>query len=99
MTVLWHTSEDDSIQQFEPRADPEHDSDEAFVWAIDAEHMPAYWFPRDCPRGTFWAVAETSEEDVERLLLGDPSPRVHLVEGGLARSVAFNARRRVPTAA
>jgi hypothetical protein len=80
MTVLWHTSEDDSIQRFEPRANPEHDSDEAFVWAIDAEHMPAYWFPRDCPRGTFWAVAETSEEDVERFLLGDPSLRVHLVQ-------------------
>jgi hypothetical protein len=78
---LWHISEDDSIRRFEPRANAEHDSAEALVWAIDEAHAPAYWFPRECPRGTFWAVPETSGEDVGRYLLGDRSLRVHLVQG------------------
>lgn len=96
MTDLWHISEDDSIQLFEPRSNPEHDSAEALVWAIDSQHAPAYWFPRDCPRGTFWAVPKTSDEDVERLLLGDRSLRVHLVQSdwlGAVRSTRVVAYR------
>jgi hypothetical protein len=84
---LWHISEDDSIKRFEPRANPEHDSVEALVWAIDSAHVPAYWFPRECPRGTYWAVGETSDEDVERFLLGDRSLRVHLVQADWLHAV------------
>ena len=58
----------------------EHDSTEALVWAIDDEHVPAYWFPRDTPRGTFWAVDSTSDADVERFLTGDRSRRVHAIQ-------------------
>ena len=36
MTELWHASEDGSIACFGPRANAEHDSPEALVWAIDA---------------------------------------------------------------
>ncbi|MEP6893679.1 MAG: DUF6886 family protein, partial [Gaiellaceae bacterium] len=75
-----HFSEDDSIRRFTPRADPDHDSQEPLVWGIDSEHAPAYWFPRECPRGTFWAVAKTSDDDVERLLGGDRSYRVHAIQ-------------------
>ena len=50
------------------------------MWAIDDEHVSAYWFPRDCPRGTFWAVASTSDDDVERFLTGDRSLRVHALQ-------------------
>jgi len=78
--TLWHVSEDGSIPRFEPRANPEHDSPEALVWAIDSEHVPAYWFPRELPRGTFWAVESTTDEDVERFLTGDRSRRVHAIE-------------------
>jgi len=78
---LWHVSEDDGIARFEPRANPDHDSAEALVWAIDDAHVPAYWFPRDCPRGTFWASAATSDDDVDRFLLGDRSLRVHAFGG------------------
>jgi hypothetical protein len=78
---LWHVSEDGGIGRFEPRANENHDSAEPLVWAIDDEHVPAYWFPRDCPRGTFWAVETTSDEDVERFLGGDRDARVHAVEG------------------
>jgi hypothetical protein len=77
---LWHVSEDADIPRFEPRANAEHDSLEPLVWAIDDEHVPAYWFPRDCPRGTFWAVERTSDEDVERFLTGDRHRRVHAIQ-------------------
>jgi hypothetical protein len=80
VTSLWHVSDDGSISRFEPRADPRHDSPEALVWAIDEAHVPAYWFPRDLPRGTFWAVESTSDADVERFLAGDRSRRVHAIE-------------------
>jgi hypothetical protein len=82
VTELWHVSEDGDIARFEPRADPSHDSPDALVWATDTEHVPAYWFPRECPRGTFWAVGSTSDEDVERFLGGDRRLRVHALEWG-----------------
>ena len=81
-TTLWHVSENGGIERFEPRANERHDSPEALVWAIDDKHVPAYWFPRDCPRGTFWAVETTSDEDVERFLTGDRGRRVHAIESG-----------------
>jgi hypothetical protein len=80
VSALWHVSENPSILRFEPRADPAHDSPEPLVWAIDSEHAPGYWFPRELPRGTFWAVESTSDEDVERFLTGDRTRRVHAVE-------------------
>lgn len=82
MAAVWHVSEDGTIRRFEPRANPEHDSPEPFVWGIDDAHVPAYWFPRDCPRGTFWALPTTSDDDVERFLTGDRSLRVHAIESG-----------------
>jgi hypothetical protein len=77
---VWHVSENSSIRRFEPRADPAHDSPEALVWAVDDAHVPAYWFPRDLPRATFWAVESTTDADVERFLTGDRSRRVHAIE-------------------
>ena len=65
-------SEDASLGRFEPR--------DGKVWAIDTRHLPLYWFPRDCPRATFWANDETSEGDVERWLGGDRLRRVHVIE-------------------
>jgi hypothetical protein len=70
--ALWHVSEDSAIERFEPR--------EGRVWAIDTRHVPLYWFPRDCPRATFWAVEQTSDDDVDRFLGGDRTRRVHIVE-------------------
>ncbi len=54
--VLYHFSEDPNITRFVPhvpRTNPEH---RRAVWAIDAEHAPLYWFPRDCPRVTVWPL-------------------------------------------
>ncbi|HET8751534.1 MAG TPA: hypothetical protein VFM43_03295 [Gaiellaceae bacterium] len=70
--ALWHVSEDDSIRRFEPR--------DGKIWAIGTRLLPLYWFPRDCPRATFWAESETTGRDLERFLGGDRSRRVHAVE-------------------
>jgi hypothetical protein len=76
--ALWHVSENASIGRFEPRVRTTVEQDEPCVWAIDTRHLPMYWFPRDCPRGTFWATPETTAEDTEELLGG--ASRVHAVE-------------------
>jgi Family of unknown function (DUF6886) len=77
--ALWHVSEDPGIAVFAPHRAETAVEEEPFVWAIDTRHLPLYWFPRDCPRGTFWAGPETSDEDVERFL-GSREQRVHAIE-------------------
>jgi hypothetical protein len=72
--ALWHVSEDPTIARFEPR--------NGRVWAIDTRHLPLYWFPRDCPRATFWAIDETTDDDADRFLGGDRTRRVHVIEPG-----------------
>lgn len=79
--ALWHVSEDPTIERFVPHVARTAASDEPRVWAIDTRHLPLYWFPRDCPRATFWASDETTDADVERFLAGDRTLRVHCVEG------------------
>jgi hypothetical protein len=70
--ALWHVSEDPTIERFEPR--------DGKIWAIDTRHLPLYWFPRDCPRATFWAVSTSGDSDVAEFLGGDRRGRVHVVE-------------------
>jgi hypothetical protein len=84
--ALWHVSEDASITSFRPHRAPSALTDEPLVWAIDTRHLPLFWFPRDCPRGTFWAGPETTSEDAERFLLG-ASERVHAVESGWLEAI------------
>ena len=78
--ALWHVSEDASIERFAPHVSATAELDEPLVWAIDTRHLPFYWFPRDCPRGTFWADSTTDPYDAARLLAG--SSRVHAIEEG-----------------
>ena len=70
--ALWHVSEDPDLGVFVPR--------DGKVWAIDTRHLPLYWFPRDCPRATWWAVESTTDADVERWLDGDRTRRVHAID-------------------
>jgi hypothetical protein len=77
--ALWHVSEEPDIAVFRPHRAATAVEDEPLVWAIDTRHLPLYWFPRDCPRGTFWADARTTDADIERFL-GDPRARVHAIE-------------------
>ena len=76
--ALWHVSEDPSIERFAPHVSATAEEDEPLVWAVDTRHLPLYWFPRDCPRGTFWADSATDPYDAARLLAG--SSRVHVIE-------------------
>ena len=94
--ALWHVSEEPSIRRFEPRlatrsgltkradgrmvATPMSDTDAAVVWATDTRHLPLFWFPRQCPRGTYWARPDTTDADIERALDGDRTRRVHAIE-------------------
>jgi hypothetical protein len=78
--ALWHVSEDPSITRFSPHRAPTALSDEPLVWAVDTRHLPLYWFPRACPRCTFWAGTRTSERDVALFLDGQRDLRVHVIE-------------------
>ena len=75
--ALWHASEDPAIERFVPRVSATATSREPRVWAVDTRHLPLYWFPRECPRCTFWATATSTPAD--RALLGG-SARVHVIE-------------------
>ncbi len=75
--ALWHVSENATIKRFEPHVSATAESREPHVWAVDTRHLPLYWFPRECPRGTFWATTGTTPRDAA--LLGGSS-RVHIVE-------------------
>ena len=80
--ALWHVSEDPTLTHFEPHHRPGHTLDEQLVWAIDTRHLPLYWFPRECPRATFWAVSTTNNADIGQFLAGERNRRVHVVEPG-----------------
>jgi hypothetical protein len=73
-------SEDPGLSRFAPHRAPRAPTDERLVWALDTRHLPLYWFPRECPRCTFWASPRTTDADVRRFL-GDRDLRVHVVEG------------------
>jgi hypothetical protein len=80
--ALWHVSEDPTITRFAPHRAATALTDEALVWAIDTRHLPLYWFPRECPRCTFWAGARTSDADLARFLDGQREVRIHVIEEG-----------------
>lgn len=75
--ALWHVSENAAIERFEPHVSETAASNEPWVWAVDTRHLPFFWFPRQCPRGTYWATSSTTPQDAELLL---NASRVHAVE-------------------
>lgn len=75
--AVFHFSEDPTIGEFVPHVAPTSAEPLPYVWAIDPEHQPAYWFPRDCPRVTYWPTATGAGHP----LLGGAG-RVHAVEWG-----------------
>ena len=77
--ALWHISDDFGITHFEPRVSTAT-PDDKLVWAVDTRHLPLFWFPRECPRGTFWAGERTSDDDVEFFLSGRRDLRVHAID-------------------
>ena len=89
--ALWHVSEDPDLEHFAPHRAQTALSDERLVWAIDTRHLPLYWFPRDCPRCTFWAGERTTETDAARFLHAGSASRIHVIE--IAGSSACAKRR------
>jgi len=76
---LLHFSEDPTITVFEPHVAPTAQLPGAYVWAVDADHSPSYWFPRQCPRSMAWTTPSTTTEDALRVL-GPGAWRVHAIE-------------------
>ncbi len=73
-----HFSEDPTIVEFRPHVAATARVAGAYVWAVDHERAPSYWFPRQCPRVLAWAGPSSTAGDVARIL--GASPRVHAVE-------------------
>src|SRR6266568_3233823 len=88
--ALWHVSEDPTIARFAPHRARTALTDEPLVWAVDTRHLPLYWFPRDCPRCTFWAGTRTNDGDLARFLDGQRQLRIHVVEEGWLERVAID---------
>src|SRR5258708_972597 len=63
-TYLYHFSEDQNIEVFEPRVAPTQQVGGAYVWADDERLCFRYWFPRDCRRATWWRKDGTSHPTV-----------------------------------
>lgn len=49
------------------------------MWAIDEDHAPLYWFPRDCPRVTAWP-RNSAERATFRSVFSTDALRVHGIE-------------------
>lgn len=64
--MLYHFSEDPTIERFVPRAPLARPEIEPLVWAVESWTAPKYYFPRDCPRVCFWPGLDTSPTDYER---------------------------------
>jgi hypothetical protein len=63
-----HFSEDPTITYFVPHVAASARVPDAYVWAVDAQRSPAYWFPRQCPRVLVWAGARSTSSDVARII-------------------------------
>jgi hypothetical protein len=76
---LFHFSHDPTIERFVPHVPATNPRQPPSVWAIDAEHAPVYWFPRDCPRVTAWP-RDPSEQAAFRQAFCTTAARVHAIE-------------------
>lgn len=78
-TRLYHFSEDPGIERFVPHVPRTNPSHPPAVWAIDDDHAPLYWFPRDCPRVTIWP-RHAADETAFAERLSTTARRVHAIE-------------------
>ena len=79
--MLYHFSEDSSIERFVPHVPATNPTHRAAVWAIDREHAPLYWFPRDCPRVAIWPYDDSGLEAF-RSRFTTTARRLHAIESG-----------------
>ncbi len=74
-----HFSEDPTITRFVPHVPLTNPTQQPAVWAIDEEHSPVYWFPRDCPRITVWPRTE-AERGPFAAAFSTRAHRLHVME-------------------
>lgn len=80
---LYHVSDTPGISLFRPRPAQEGSGIVGnVVWGIDRAHLHNYLFPRDCPRVTFYPQAESTGEDIERLMGPGGARHVVAIEAG-----------------
>ncbi|MBO9128603.1 DUF6886 family protein [Bacillus sp. 165] len=84
---LFHFSETPDITYVEPRITKMNTDEKAYVWGIDEEHAPHYYFPRDCPRIAYWPALETSIEDRERFFSQTFAERIIAVESSWLKNI------------
>ncbi len=77
-----HFSEDPTITRFVPHVAATAQQPEAYVWAVDADRAPDYWFPRECPRAMAWWTPTTTPADRDRIIGAGTGLRVHAIEYG-----------------
>jgi hypothetical protein len=82
-----HFSEDPTIKTFAPHVAATAQQPEPYVWAVDAERAPDYWFPRQCPRAMAWVTSWTTDEDRALFLGPGGGERVHAVEYGWLEAI------------
>ena len=81
---LFHISEEPDIQVFEPRPSPSHFDgiNGDVVFAITGDLLHNYLLPRDCPRVTFYAGAQTTNADKDRFIGNSAANYIIVVESG-----------------
>lgn len=77
-----HFSEDPTITRFDPHIARTAREPQAYVWAVDADRCPDYWFPRQCPRAMAWTTPATTAADRDRIIGPGGGDRVHAIEYG-----------------
>lgn len=77
--VLFHFSEDPTIHEFGPHVPRTNPSHPPTVWAIDEDHAPLHWFPRECPRVTAWP-RNRDEQAAFRDPFVTEATRLHAIE-------------------
>lgn len=80
--MLYHFSEDPTIERFVPRPAQVLQNKPPVVWAIDGEHAVHYYFPRDCPRVIYTKSDSAAPQDTARFFDGSAADRIIAVESG-----------------
>ena len=81
---LFHISEQPGISIFTPRPSPSHFENITgdVVFAISDQLLHNYLLPRDCPRVTFYAGADTTDTDKQKFTGNATANHVVAVESG-----------------
>jgi len=86
---LFHVSEEPGIKLFNPRPSPSAFAgvNDDVVFAVEDRLLHNYLLPRDCPRVTYYATAETIAADKEKFKGYTSATYVIIVESGWYRRI------------